>query len=119
MEEATLAAVKQLKAGLDASQNDFNVICSRLRAFAHVWATIRADVQAIEEKLDYASGTESKAVSRSDFFIVIIHLIVFQLFKARLNTAAKLYATLGKALYRYETVVNKQDVLSARIAARK
>ncbi|KAH8105151.1 hypothetical protein BXZ70DRAFT_1061766 [Cristinia sonorae] len=102
MEGATLAAVKQLKAGLDASQNDFNVICTRLRTFAHVWAIISADLRAIEEKLDYASGTESKT-----------------LFKARLNTTAKLYATLGKALYRYETVVNKQDILSAKIAARK
>ncbi|THH31266.1 hypothetical protein EUX98_g2922 [Antrodiella citrinella] len=98
MEEATLAAVKELKAALDASQGDFNVICSRLGAFAHVWATIRADIQAIEEKLDYAHGTESKA-----------------LFRARLNTAAKLYATLGKALRRYQVVVNKDDALRMRV----
>ncbi|TCD67846.1 hypothetical protein EIP91_011908 [Steccherinum ochraceum] len=98
VEQATLAAVKELKAGLDASQGDFNVICTRLGTFAKIWATIRADLQAIEEKLDFAHGTESKA-----------------LFKSRLNTAAKLYAQLGKALRRYQVVVNKGDVLAQRL----
>jgi len=89
---ADLEAVKQLQAGLTKSEGDFVSIIEKLGAFAGVWATIRADIQAIEEKLDYTHSTESKT-----------------LFKTRLNTAAKLYETLGKALRQYQVVVNGEN----------
>ncbi|KAH8105133.1 hypothetical protein BXZ70DRAFT_1004664 [Cristinia sonorae] len=98
MLQATLKAVAQLKAGLDGSQVDFVTISTKLGMFAHVWAVIRADLQAIKEKLDYANGTESKA-----------------LFKARLDNAAKLYASLSKALRQYQNIVTREKAMFARL----
>ncbi|KAI0072342.1 hypothetical protein K474DRAFT_1667936 [Panus rudis PR-1116 ss-1] len=95
---ADIAAVQELKAGLENSQGNFDVIITRLGAFATVWATIRADIQAIEEKLEYAHNTGS-----------------WTLMKGRLNTAAKLYAALGKALRQYQISVNPdQKMFKAR-----
>ncbi|KAI0071469.1 hypothetical protein K474DRAFT_1669009 [Panus rudis PR-1116 ss-1] len=86
---ADIEAVKQLKAGLKKSEGDFNTILTRIGAFAQVWATIRADVQAIEEKLEYAHRSGS-----------------WELMHFRLKTAAKLYTTLSHALHQYQVSVN-------------
>ncbi|KAI0073899.1 hypothetical protein K474DRAFT_1700031 [Panus rudis PR-1116 ss-1] len=86
---ADIEAVKQLKAGLKKSEGDFNTILTRIGAFAQVWATIHADVQAIEEKLEYAHRSGS-----------------WKLMHSRLKTAAKLYTTLGHALHQYQVSVN-------------
>ncbi|KAI0069788.1 hypothetical protein K474DRAFT_1670680 [Panus rudis PR-1116 ss-1] len=95
---ADIAAVQELKAGLENSQGNFDIIITRLGAFATVWATIRADIQAIEEKLEYAHNTGS-----------------WTLMHGRLNTAAKLYAALGKALRQYQISVNPdQKMFKAR-----
>ncbi|TCD67844.1 hypothetical protein EIP91_011906 [Steccherinum ochraceum] len=98
--QATLKAVQQLKAGLDGSQMDFNIISAKLGTFAHVWAVIRADIQAIKEKLDYASGTDSKA-----------------LFKARMNNATKLYASLAIALREYQNLVTNDHPMFMKLNA--
>ncbi|KAI0071461.1 hypothetical protein K474DRAFT_1668993 [Panus rudis PR-1116 ss-1] len=88
---ADIAAVEKLKAGLDNSKANFYVIITRLGAFAHVWATIRADIQAVQEKLEYAYQTGSWFLMHS---------------RLRLNTASKLYKALGDALHEYQISVN-------------
>ncbi|KAI0073969.1 hypothetical protein K474DRAFT_1710251 [Panus rudis PR-1116 ss-1] len=89
---ADIAAVQELKAGLENNKGNFDIIITRLGAFATVWATIRADMQAITEKLEYAHNTGS-----------------WTLMHSRLNTAAKLYAALGQALRHYQIAVNKDN----------
>ncbi|KAI0080845.1 hypothetical protein K474DRAFT_101770 [Panus rudis PR-1116 ss-1] len=91
---ADIAAVEQLKAGLENSKGNFDVIVLRLGAFAKVWATLRADIQAIEEKLEYAHSTNS-----------------WTLMKARLKTASALYAALGRALRQYQISVNSDNAI--------
>ncbi|KAH8101810.1 hypothetical protein BXZ70DRAFT_77521 [Cristinia sonorae] len=83
-----LLQVQELQGTLQKSEGDIDNIITRLAGFAKVWAMIRTDVQAISEKLDYVVGTESD-----------------RLFKSRLNSTAKLYALLGKALYRYQIII--------------
>ncbi|KAH8101574.1 hypothetical protein BXZ70DRAFT_933934 [Cristinia sonorae] len=93
---ANIPTAKMLESGLAKSDADLHDICSRLSSLGTVWGIIRADLQSIKEKLDYVGQTES-----------------VQLFQQRLNTAAKLYDVLGKALYRYERAVNLQHPMFA------
>ncbi|KAI0072346.1 hypothetical protein K474DRAFT_1667946 [Panus rudis PR-1116 ss-1] len=86
---ADIAAVQELKAGLENSKGDFDTITTRLGAFASVWATLRADIQAIEKKLELAHSTG-----------------IWSLMHSRLNGAAALYVSLGKALRQYQVSVN-------------
>ncbi|KAH8087879.1 hypothetical protein BXZ70DRAFT_1011585 [Cristinia sonorae] len=83
-----LYQVRALHGTLQKSEGDIDSIIARVAGIAKIWAMIRTDIQAISEKLDYVVGTESE-----------------RLFKTRLNAAAKLYALLGKALYKYQIMV--------------
>ncbi|THH19531.1 hypothetical protein EUX98_g8753 [Antrodiella citrinella] len=75
-----------------SSSEDFETIYPCLMAFPEVWATIRTELELIvvEDKLYYAHGTKTS-----------------QLFKARMNVCAQLYAILAQVLHHYDRVVGE------------
>ncbi|KAI0073915.1 hypothetical protein K474DRAFT_1677548 [Panus rudis PR-1116 ss-1] len=89
---ADIAAVQELKAGLQDSARNFDVIIARLGVFASVWAMLRSDIQDISEKLEYANSS-----------------VTWALMHSRLNTASALYAALGQALRQYQISVNPDN----------
>ncbi|TCD65748.1 hypothetical protein EIP91_002232 [Steccherinum ochraceum] len=96
-----LIQVQELQGTLKQSNSNIDNIISKIAGFAKVWAMIRTDLQAIAEKLDYVVGTESE-----------------RLFKSRLNSTAKLYAMLGKALYQYQIVITADHPAFVNMNAR-
>jgi len=87
---AHLQGIQKLHAGLETCQTDFTEICSKLGQFSTVWAAVRRDIQAIEEKLDFASTSASR-----------------RLLQKRLQTTAVLYQALGKAMSHYQIAVSE------------
>ncbi|KAK0431653.1 hypothetical protein EV421DRAFT_1852789 [Armillaria borealis] len=88
--KADLEAMPALRATLTEIKPSTEEICMKLCAFSNVWATIRADIQEIEEKIDYAEITTNG-----------------KLFLSRVKAIQTLYELLAKGLYQYERVVTK------------
>ncbi|SJL08289.1 uncharacterized protein ARMOST_11652 [Armillaria ostoyae] len=88
MAEADLMVMQAIHATLTEIEPTTAEIYKKLGAFASVWATIRADIQEIEEKIDYARNTTAE-----------------KMFMSKVKAIQKMYDLLGKALYQYERQV--------------
>ncbi|KAI0072344.1 hypothetical protein K474DRAFT_1667942 [Panus rudis PR-1116 ss-1] len=89
---ARIAAVEQLKAGLESSEGNFETIIPRLGAFSTVWAAIRADVHAVELKLKLTTNAAT-----------------WRMMHKRLRTSTALYMALAKALHQYQISVDPDN----------
>ncbi|TCD64200.1 hypothetical protein EIP91_004433 [Steccherinum ochraceum] len=76
---------------LKPSIEEFNIVTSRLGAFAGVWASMLADLRMMEEKLGFVCDTESAS-----------------LFRVRLRVIARTYETFGDGCARYRAAIKDQ-----------
>ncbi|KAK0216031.1 hypothetical protein IW262DRAFT_190374 [Armillaria fumosa] len=96
--QADLEVMQTLQAALTQIKPSAQEICKKLGAFAGVWAAIRANIQDIEEKIDYAENTTSE-----------------KLFLSRVKSIQTMYELLAKGLYRYECVVTKDNPIFEKV----
>ncbi|KAI0080795.1 hypothetical protein K474DRAFT_97918 [Panus rudis PR-1116 ss-1] len=87
--QANMFSVPLVRAAMEKALPDTDLIQYKIGALATIWAALRADTQAIVEKLDYASDTNSQT-----------------LFKARVRTASGMYSTLQTALETYKDYIS-------------
>ncbi|TCD61892.1 hypothetical protein EIP91_007796 [Steccherinum ochraceum] len=92
----TVAALQQLKAGLEGSDYQFEVLSSKLVRFSQVWTIIRADVIQIQSAMRLAESTGDH-----------------RLFRSRINNAQALYASLAKSLRLYQITFRSDDPMFA------
>ncbi|KAK0189707.1 hypothetical protein F5146DRAFT_1139112 [Armillaria mellea] len=96
--QADLEVMQALQAALTKIRPSAQEICTKLGAFASVWATIRADIQEIEEKIDYAENTTKE-----------------KLFLSRVKAIQTMYELLAKGLYKYERIVTKDNPIFEKV----
>ncbi|KAI0080796.1 hypothetical protein K474DRAFT_1769049 [Panus rudis PR-1116 ss-1] len=89
---ADMAAVQELRAGLEDSARSFDTIMTKLTVFANVWAMLRTDIQEIANELEFANSSATWLTMHD-----------------RLNTAAAMYSALGNALRQYQISVNPDN----------
>ncbi|KAI0073334.1 hypothetical protein K474DRAFT_1710824 [Panus rudis PR-1116 ss-1] len=87
--QANLQGIPLLRTTTDKAEPDINSVIFKVGAIATCWAAIRADTQAMLEKLSFATDTESMA-----------------LFKLRVKSAGELYKALQAALTDYKEYVD-------------
>ncbi|TCD61891.1 hypothetical protein EIP91_007795 [Steccherinum ochraceum] len=97
----TIAALQQLKAGLESADHQFEVFSSKLGQFAQVWTIIRADVIQIRSAMHLAESTGDH-----------------RLFRSRINNAQALYSSLAKSLRLYQTTFRSDDPMFADVGKR-
>ncbi|KAI0073964.1 hypothetical protein K474DRAFT_1665944 [Panus rudis PR-1116 ss-1] len=96
--QADIETISLLRTTLQESDPTFKTLITQSGAFGAVWAAIRADTQALMEKLELVGDTESWA-----------------LFKKRVETAAELYRKLKTALETYRNQVQGRPSLVAAL----
>ncbi|KAI0072338.1 hypothetical protein K474DRAFT_408639 [Panus rudis PR-1116 ss-1] len=95
--------VSALRSSIEEREPEIEAVKTKLGALATVWAAIAADSQALLEKLEAATDSESLA-----------------LFKLRVKTAEEMYRKLQTALEAYKDIVadDSGPVKKAAIASK-
>ncbi|KAI0072340.1 hypothetical protein K474DRAFT_408476 [Panus rudis PR-1116 ss-1] len=100
--QADIQTISRLRTTLDECAPDMETIETKLGALSTVWAAIRADSQALLEKLEHAGDTESET-----------------LFALRVKTVQEMYQKLLTALETYRDLVGIKSSMVHAIASLK